>query len=197
MSEKPMEKNYMAEVKAEYFQRAEFLGCHYNPDSNLSSEDQLLICESVAEATPIKENYNDEEREINKNNISVNGNGNDSYKRNDGQESARSKFQIITELQECNYRTPPTKIASLLEELFVNFNSKPGHWLYVAQHWTPRAINRVIKIILKQKATGETTILNPARYFTFLIKLRVKRKRVRLPMIPVNNKETCTSGGEK
>lgn len=110
-------------------------------------------------------------------------NGNSNVSGNGGCEqivkskSIQNKHQIINGLEQCNYRTSPKKIALLLEELFIGYPStKENHWLYIAQHWPPRAINRVIKVMIKQHQRGERTIGNAAAYFTFLIKKRKKRK---------------------
>lgn len=110
--------------------------------------------------------------------VSVNGNDSDTYKRGVNPKLNLSKSEVITRLKQCGYRTPPKKVASLLEQLFRNNSSREGHWLYIAQHWTPRAINRVISVMSKQRRLGEVSIFNPAAYFTKLIKFRKKRKRV-------------------
>lgn len=147
-------------------------GASYNPNSELSADEQLLICESYAES---------EKRSLNKyrnsnESVSVKWNANDTHKRSDNKALTKSKQEAIAELEASNYRTPPRKIAQLLEQLFVEYNSKPDHWLYVAQNWNPRAINRVIKRLIKLHRTGEKTILNPPAYFTMLIKFRKRRR---------------------
>lgn len=109
-------------------------------------------------------------------NVGVSGNVNHTYKRRANFESSKSKQPAIAGLKECNYRTSPKKIASLLEELFSSYDSKPGHWLYTAQHWPPRPINRVINYMIKRHQAGWDTIKNPAAYFTYLLKFREKRR---------------------
>jgi len=94
-------------------------------------------------------------------------------------ELSQSKHKVITELKKCNYRSSPYKIASLLEVLFSSYSSKPGHWLYIAQNWTPRVVSWVLNYMVKQAKTGRVTIENPAAYFTKLIKYRKKRKELR------------------
>ena len=135
----------------------------------LSLEDQKWILNNVHYG--IKE---EKRKEVNNN---VNGNVNGIYKRGVNFELNKDKHQIITELKQCNYRTPPKKIASLLEELFIDcLDTTKGHWLFIAQHWPPKAINGVIKTMIKQHQGGEKTIKNVAAYFTYLIKFRKKRK---------------------
>lgn len=138
-----------------------------NPDFDIY--DQLLACEAVAEA----EQERHEELDTN---VSVNGNDNDTYKRIVNFELTESKLNVIKKLQTCTYQTPPIEISRLLEELFAEYPSKPGHWNYISQVYTPRTINRVIKRINKLHITRAKTIQNPAAYFTFLIKFRKKRK---------------------
>jgi len=86
------------------------------------------------------------------------------------------KNNIISDLKECNYKTSPRKIASLLETHFSSCGSRPGHWLYIAQHWTPRAIIGVLEYMEKREKSGWVTIDNPAAYFTKVVRHRKKRK---------------------
>lgn len=112
-------------------------------------------------------------------NAGVNGNVNDSYKRQVNFELTQSKQHIIDELKRFNYRTPPLKVSKLLEDLFIEYGSRPGHWLYIAQRWNPREINRNITRLIKIHTTGRQSIKNIAAYFTYLIKFRKKRKEFR------------------
>jgi len=143
---------------------------------NFDAWDQLLACEAVAESVPVKDVYYKENERENEN-VSVNGNVNDSYKREVNFQLTQSKQEIISKLREFNYRTPPKKIAELLNLLFQEFPSKPSHWPYIAQTYTPLIINRVIKRLVKLHNSGRT-ILNPAAYFTEVIKHRAKRKNL-------------------
>jgi len=136
--------------------------------SELSLEDQKWIWDNILHEIKGKEEVND--------NTSVSGSVNGTYEHDVKLDLTQSKHKVITELEQCNYRTSPKKIASLLERLLVDYHAKEGHWLYVAQNWTPRAINRVIKTMIKQHQRGEKTIDNAAAYFTYLIKFRKKRK---------------------
>ncbi len=86
------------------------------------------------------------------------------------------KYRLMSELTECHYRTPPKYVAMLLGKLFIEWpGESPRHWLYVSQHWAPRAINRVLRQMVKREERGTVTIANPAAYFTLLIKSRVPR----------------------
>lgn len=153
--------------------RTKYRFAEYDPDRpNLDAWDQLLACEALADSTPIDENYKSNTNES----VSVNGMINDSCKRGVSFELTQSKQLVITELSKCNYRTPPNEIASLLEDFFKEWESKPGHWLYIAQQWAPRAINRNIIQLVKTHSTGNKTIQNPPAYFTKLIKFRKRRK---------------------
>lgn len=119
--------------------------------------------------------YMDEREEI----VDVNGNDDDTYKQSVNVELKESKKRAISELKTFTYKTPPIKISPLLRTLFADCDSNDGWWLYVAQHWNPRAINRVINQMVKVHKSGAITIRNPAKYFTYLIKFRKKRKEFR------------------
>jgi hypothetical protein len=111
-------------------------------------------------------------------NDSVNGMLNDTYKRSVNFEITEDKLKVISELEQCNYKTPPIKIAELLESFFAGYESYDGHWLYIAQNWTPRATYRTLKQMVKQQQGGWAKIQNPPAYFTKAIKFRTKRKSI-------------------
>lgn len=119
-------------------------------------------------------------------NVSVNGSVNDTHKNSVKSEPSSNKHQVLAELKTCNYRTPPKTIAKLLENLFSKWPSQEGHWLYIAQHYSPRPINRVVVKIIKEYLRGDKTVKNPAAYFTYLIRFRKQRKSF-----------TATNGGRK
>lgn len=141
---------------------------------NFDAWDQLLACESLSESSPITREYKTKTNE----NPSVSGMLNDSCSPKVIFELTQDKQKVITELTLCNYRTPPIQIATLLEEFFKEWQSKQGHWLYIAQQWTPRAINRTIHRLSKLHKEGRITVINPAAYFTLLIKFRKRRKKL-------------------
>lgn len=126
---------------------------------------------------------------FNRDNTNVSDNVSDSYKRQVNFELTHSKQQIIKELEKCDYRTQPKITAQLLEKLFKEWKSKDGHWLFIAQKWNPRAINRTISRLLKLYNAEQETIENIAAYFTYLIKFRKKRRSLNRPMIAVNSKK--------
>ena len=153
----------------------------YDPNNALSRDDQQFICEN----TPLPKEDEDRLSQSNGSNINLNGYS-ATYKRKVKPELILTKAEIILKLSQCNYKTAPLEVALYLEILFSNFPSKKGHWLFIAQHYAPRPINRVISIMLKQHKRGERTIENPSKYFTFLIKFRKQRKSPRVSMVPVN-----------
>jgi len=148
----------------------EDMGCIYNPSSPISLEDQLLACvdpnnsDNLNTTTTI---YKEKECYLSRN---------DSCRRLDKTPWSIRKRDVITKLKICTYRTNPKQIASYLEELFSDYPSKPGHWFYIAQHWPPRAINRVINYLIKVENPGHVTVRNSSAYFTRLIKRRKPRK---------------------
>ena len=163
--------------------RIEQLGGIYDPESPLSVYDQLLACESIAESTPVTPDDEDGRiilglKDNGNSNGSVNGNVNGSCKRSVKFELTQSKRNVITELNASNFRTPPREIARLLEQFFIEYPSHDGHWLYIAQHWTPRTIIRVLNNLIKLDSTGRITVINPAGYFTYLIKFRKRRRNL-------------------
>ena len=170
--------------KDEAIRRIEQLGGEYDPDSNLDIYDQLLICESLIQSTPVDPTDEDGRtilrlrEEENKRNGSSNGSVNGSYKRTENNQLSQSKHEVIAKLSDCNYRTNPIITARLLEELFTEYPSKSGHWFYIAQHWPPRRINQVIGYLSKLDFLNNKGIDNPSAYFTFLIKKRTRRKTV-------------------
>lgn len=141
----------------------------YDPDSNLTALDQLEICESLEETSQR------ERMQGVKENVVVNGNGNDTYKHIVNFELNEAQLKVINELRKCTYRTLPIFIAGLLNKLFPDPDTKPNHWLRVAQMYPPRRINLTINQMIKRQNGGWTTIERPAAYLTYLIKFRKKR----------------------
>ena len=149
-----------------------------NNFTGLSLEDQRWIDECLSS--------NETNKEYKPESVCVNGSVSGTYNRPVNPEQERSKNKAIAELKSRSYKTPPKEIASLLEALFVNCDSKAGHWLFVAQQWNPRAINRTVSLMMKQHSRGEVTIQNPAAYFTHLIKFRKKRRNSQVSLVAVN-----------
>lgn len=138
----------------------------HSEKQGLSAEDQKWIWNSLSHIETPKENID----------AVVNVNG--TYKNEAKVELTFSKHKTINALNECRFATSPKQVASLLDELFDGWGTHDGHWLYIAQNWNPRAINRVMVQIIKRCRTGEINIQNPASYFTHLIKFRKKRRNI-------------------
>lgn len=148
---------------------------HAEYDSRLADFDayeQLLACKSLAETEAEELRKNEETNE----DINVKWNGNGTYKRRVTFELTQDKLNVIAELNTLTYETSPILIAQRLEKLLSNNETRDEHWLYIAQNWNPRAINRVINYMVKAQNSGTRTIQNPAAYFTLLIKRRKRRK---------------------
>lgn len=151
-------------------------------------EEERLMRESVDETMS---HHNHHINKQGNENFIVNGMGNDTCKRIIDNSLNKGKRKAIAELKQLNYRTPPIIVANHLKKLLDTPETVEGHWLYVAQNYTPRTINRVIIAMIKIHQEGWTTIKCPAKYFTSLIQKRAKRKSgLHASMIPVNNKET-------
>lgn len=133
--------------------------------------EQLAACESFSNII----NETNEIYETNEN-VVVNGSVIDTHKQQVNYNLKSNKRKAMEELKTLVYKTPPRQVAGLLEIIFQGWDTKPGHWLYIAQNWNPRAINRVLNRIVKLHKTGVKTIKNPAAYFTFLIKKRKQRR---------------------
>lgn len=148
----------------------------HSPDSNLPYEDQKWIWENV----PLSDEDKTTTTELQHwNNDHVNGIdiGGNKLQENDIQNSDKTK--AITKLKESNYRTAPKELTSYLEIIFGIWQEKPDHWLFIAQHYTPKSINSVINEIDKSVERGSITLRNPGAYFTRLIKYHPKRKLFR------------------
>lgn len=109
-------------------------------------------------------------------NVNVNGSVNGGRKLQANSEETQRKHRAITSLSNCHYRTSPKQIAYFLTELFKNHESNEGHWLYIAQNYTPKTINSVINQMKAIHRRGDISIKNPSAYFTKLIKYHKKRK---------------------
>jgi hypothetical protein len=129
------------------------------------------------DATP-DTSFTETDKEYINQNVSVSGNANDGCKHKVNFELTENKLDAIERLRSLTYLTPPVEISKLLENIFLQWPSKEGHWLYISQQYTPRAINRVIAGLVKLHTSGRITIQNPAAYFTWLIKHRKKRKLI-------------------
>jgi len=158
----------------------EQLGGTYDPESKLTLWDQILLCESLVESTPIISDDLDgrtilQLKDGDKRSGSV-MRCNGSCERTVNTWLTQSKHDAITELKRCNYRTNPKIIAGLLDDIFSDYQSDSGHWFSVAQRWPPRRIYLVLKYLIKLENPGHVTVRNPAAYFTSEIRHRAQRK---------------------
>jgi hypothetical protein len=170
-----------SETKAEIphdvaIRRIEANGGHYDPNiEGFDAWDQLLVSEGLARSTFIHTEHGNI-NETTTSNTSVNGMSNDTCKRKATFELTESKQELISKLSSFTYKTAPREIEVCLTQFFVEWPSKPGHWLFVAQKWTPRAINRSINKIVKQHVLGTRSIQNPPGYFMCELSYRKSRR---------------------
>lgn len=141
-----------------------------NPTFNIY--DQLLACEVIDESQKEYEEKNNRTNE----NVSVSGGVLGSSKLRENSEQNLNKKQAIVKLKNLNYRTPPTEIELYLNTIFGRWKEKPEHWLYIAQHYTPKTINSVISQMIKQHQRRDISFKIPGAYFSSVIKYRPKRK---------------------
>ncbi len=148
----------------------------YHAGYDLTSEtfdvyDQLLACEAIAEA---EQEYQEKNNRTN-NNVSVSGGVLGSSKLKENSEQNLNKKQAIVKLKHLNYKTPPTEIELYLNIIFGRWKEKPEHWLFIAQHYTPKTINSIIVQMIKQHQRRDVSIRTPGAYFSSVIKHRPKR----------------------
>ncbi|KKT67622.1 MAG: hypothetical protein UW60_C0003G0030 [Candidatus Woesebacteria bacterium GW2011_GWA2_44_33] len=86
--------------------------------------------------------------------------------------------KVVLSLKQSNSDTPPIELEALLKEIFLQWPSKEGHWLWIAQRHTARSINRQVMDTLKQGLRGAIRKTPPA-YFTDRIKYRERRKQLK------------------
>lgn len=139
---------------------------------NFDIYDQLLACEAIAESQKEHIEKNNRTNE----NVSASGDVLGSSKLKENSEQNLNKKQTIVKLKKLNYRTPPTEIEIYLNTIFGIWEEKPEHWLYIAQHYTPKTINSVIAQMIKQHQRKDVSIKIPGAYFSSVIKHRPKRK---------------------
>lgn len=159
----------------EAIRRIKESGGVYDPHfQGLDAWDQFMICKGLEQSQRDYKNWAIE------NNVSVNGNDSDNVpqKRQANIWLTDEKRRIITEIKQLNHRSSRRLLESLLCQLFQEWPSKPGHWLYVAQHWNPKSISACLGQMVHETDYGIKTYFSPARYFTDIIKWRKKRKNI-------------------
>lgn len=162
----------------------------YNSSHSLSKDDQKFIWEN----TPLPKDEEERLRNITKTSeqqdVNLSGNVNGTYKLNTNVGIILSKGEAILLLRKCEYKTAPKIVASYLETLFSKWPSYKGHWLFIAQHYTPKTINCLITQIIKRTQRGEYTIKNLASYFTdTILRYRPMRKKFRGMKFRIKPKE--------
>lgn len=175
--------NYQQEI----VEKIERFGGSYDPESHLSIEDQLLICETLIHSTPVDPSDEDgklilrlrEEEDKRNGGADVKGCVYGGCKRNAVEGLFESKNNIVQTLKTSKSRKiTVVQISSLLENLFADYpTNKPGYWFDVARYYTLRQINWTLTELYKLSSPSHETVRNPAAYFTFLIKIRKKRIR--------------------
>lgn len=148
----------------------------YHADYDLNNPtfdiyDQLLACEVIAES---QKEYKEKNNRTNEN-VSVSGDVLGSSKLKENSEQNLNKHHAIAKLKHLNYRTPATEVYLYLNIIFGRWEKKPEHWLYIAQHYTPKTINSIISQMIKQHQRKDVSIKNPGAYFSSVIKHRPKR----------------------
>ncbi len=151
------------------YQLEHVYGGKYLEDSPLDLSDQLFIAKTVGEG-------DQEYDRLHGGNASSVLNGSGTYKREIKSFLTESKLKVITLLNTYTHRTPYYQIALALEELFQECDSKEGHWTYIAEHYAPRAIIRVLNQMSKKYGPGWMGLNSPAAYFTQSLKFRKTRK---------------------
>lgn len=145
---------------------------YYLNNPNFDIYDQLLACEAIDEAEQEYQGKNNGTNE----NFSVSGDVLGSPRLKENSEQNLNKKQAIVKLKHLNYKTPPTEIELYLNIIFGPWKEKPEHWLYIAQHYTPKTINSVISQMIKQHQRRDVSIKTPGAYFSSVIKYHSKRK---------------------
>jgi len=172
--------NMQSLSKEELIHKIEMLGGKYDNESPLSIEDQLLICESIEESTPVNIDNEDgkiimEIKKANEIDGHVNGSVHGSCYSRVNFQLTESKLKAISELN--NFQPPktPLEIEQYLREIFSDFQTKDYWWPYVSRTWSQRQINWVLRLVIDMQRTGRIK-KDIASCFTDMIKHRKKRK---------------------
>lgn len=145
-------------------------GYNFN-DPDFDIYEQLLVCESMAETEAGEFREYGSTRE----NVSVNGNGNDTCKLIVNSVLADNKLNAINALKVYTYLTPEYKVTEALSEIFYGCNSYSYLWSFVANNYTVRSINQVLAYMIKRYGNW-STLQNSAKYFITSIRFRKPKK---------------------
>lgn len=160
----------------------------YDHSHSLSRDDQQFIWEN----TPLTQEDENKLRysEKTEHDVSLIGSVNGGSKLTVNTVITLTKGEAILALRKSNYKMAPKEVASYLEIIFSRFQAKNGHWLFIAQHYTPKTINCLITEIIKRIQRGEMTLRNPASYFTdIILRHRKMRKKFRGMKFRIKSKE--------
>ncbi len=160
-------------------EKIENYGAHYDPNSGLCSEDQLLVCEAIAESSPVIEHEgNSNTQTSNNKELSLRSSSSSACNLYVNDNLTRSIFSAIEQLKNLNYRSSRYEIAQILQDTFGN-PRKETHWLWCAQHYCPQPIRRTLTELLHSLLLGKWSGNTPADYFTFLLKKRGCRAEIK------------------
>jgi len=168
--------SYEAKIRSIYsfeeiLRRLRMLGGVYDSDfSGLDAWEQYMVWEIIPGKyeKQLMSNIND----------SVNAMSNGPHKFSANSVKIVDKLSIIDQFATFTSKTPRQELAILLSNVFKEWPSKPGHWLYISQNWTPKTILSCLREIIKIEQNCMQNIKNPAAYFTRIIQFRKKRAEI-------------------
>ena len=143
----------------------------YSESSELSKDDQQWIWENL----PLPEEQGQTNCNDINDNAGVNGDADGGCKFGVNSELNWYKSDAISKLKKTNFDTPEYEKSLYLSEIFSYWPSKEKHWLFITQNHTSRVINWVMNETIKKSIRGGIKT-NPARFFTYIIQFRTKRK---------------------
>ncbi len=143
----------------------------YSPDSELSKDDQQWIWENL----PLPQDDKQISYSTANDDGYVNGDVYGGCKSSLNPELIWYRSDAIVSLSKTNSETTELEKAKYLNEIFKYWPCTDNYWLSVAQYYSSRVINWVLNETIKQYVRGNIKT-NPAKYFTFVIKHRKKRK---------------------
>ena len=163
----------------------------FSADSELTYDEQKCIWESL----PLPEDNNKDLEHVGKQDstgVSLIGSVSGIRNLKENINENRHKNEAIKDLQDYTHKTPFKFIAIKLETTFGIWDKKPFHWTYIAENYTPKAINSVLREMRKREENGCIPLEIPGAYFTkVLTKYHSKRKS------PKRKEIAYTNGGIK
>ena len=164
----------------------------YRPDHELSRHEQQWIWENL----PLPDEDEQRLKQISnaKNeNVIVSGSVNSTCKPKENYEKNLTKNEAIVNLQRSKAdKTSIKDIACWLKHLFGIWQEKPSHWIFIAEHYTPKSINSVINEMQKRKERGSMPLDKPGAYFTSVLRQYHPQRK-----LPKRKHFIVTNGGQK